>query len=92
MASTRGLQALAAKAVLSLPAYELGGFSRPSSTTLWGLQTRAIPAGVNGPPLQTTIIIVESKLYCCQPRHSFYLLCKKQLFVLQGCQGNLDTF
>src|SRR5699024_8525476 len=56
------------------------GFSCPSSTTLRGLQTRAIPAGqgrlrqilhrtkkiglyfrgVNGPPLQTIIIIVKA--------------------------------
>jgi len=36
------------------------GFSLLEKPTLRGLQTRAIPAGVNGPPLQTTIIIVKA--------------------------------
>src|SRR5699024_7966976 len=35
------------------------GFSLLEKPTLWGLQTRAVPAGVNGPPLQTTITIVK---------------------------------
>src|SRR5699024_2547442 len=29
--------------------------------SLRGLQTRAIPAGVNGPPLQTTVVIVKAR-------------------------------
>src|SRR5699024_11482894 len=36
------------------------GFSLLEKPTLWGLQTRAVPAGVNGPPLQTIIVIVKS--------------------------------
>src|SRR5699024_10699900 len=100
LAPARGMPTLSAKAV----------FSRPSSTTLRGLQTRAgtgtahcsshqkplrllvppktfVPTGqgrlrqhlhrtkktalylrgVNGPPLQTTIIIVKASYkYCCQ--------------------------
>src|SRR5699024_5914066 len=36
------------------------GFSLLEKPTLRGLQTRAIPAGVNGHPLQTTIIIVKA--------------------------------
>jgi len=35
------------------------GFSLLEKPTLRGLQTRAVPAGVNGPPLQTTIVIVK---------------------------------
>src|SRR5699024_8380269 len=35
------------------------GFSLLEKPTLRGLQTRAVPAGVNGPPLQTTIEIVK---------------------------------
>src|SRR5699024_1261549 len=35
------------------------GFSLLEKPTLRGLQTRAVPAGVNGPPLQTTIVIVQ---------------------------------
>src|SRR5699024_3986888 len=36
------------------------GFSLLENPTLRGLQTRAVPAGVNGPPLQTTIVIVKA--------------------------------
>ena len=36
------------------------GFSLLEKPTLRGLQTRAFPAGVNGPSLQTTIIKVDS--------------------------------
>ena len=37
------------------------GFSLLEKPTLRGLQTRAVPAGVNGPPLQTTIEIVKAR-------------------------------
>src|SRR5699024_5944858 len=36
------------------------GFSLLENFTLRGLQTRALPAGVNGPPLQTNIVIVKA--------------------------------
>src|SRR5690625_7739247 len=36
------------------------GFSLLEKTTLRGLQTRAVPAGVNGPPRHTNIIIVKA--------------------------------
>jgi len=43
------------------------GFSLLENLALRGLQTRTVPAGVNGPPLQTTIIIVKASCkYCCQ--------------------------
>jgi len=37
------------------------GFRLLENSTLRGLQTRAIPAGVNGPPLQTSIVIVKAR-------------------------------
>src|SRR5690625_1113477 len=42
------------------------GFSLLEKPTLRGLQTRAIPAGVNGPPLQTTIVRLSP--YTCVKR------------------------
>jgi len=44
------------------------GFSLLEKPSLRGLQTRAIPAGVNGPPLQTTIVIVNAS-YCTVAKH-----------------------
>src|SRR5699024_4340089 len=44
------------------------GFSLLEQPSLRGLQTRAIPAGVNGPPLQTTIVIVKAS-YCTVVKH-----------------------
>src|SRR5699024_1731651 len=44
---------------LQTVAFRGHGFSLLENFTLRGLQTRAVPAGVNGPPLQTTIEIVK---------------------------------
>src|SRR5690625_7718984 len=44
------------------------GFSLLEKTTLRGLQTRAVPAGVNGPPLQTNIIIVKASYAVLLPK------------------------
>ncbi|ASN04991.1 hypothetical protein CFK40_08185 [Virgibacillus necropolis] len=41
---------------------------RKKTTSCGGLQTRAVPAGVNGPPLQTTAIIV-GELYITVLNH-----------------------
>src|SRR5699024_5702355 len=45
---------------LQTVAFRGHGFSLLEKPTLRGLQTRAVPAGVNGPPLQTTIVMVKS--------------------------------
>src|SRR5699024_267229 len=37
------------------------GFRLLENSTLRGLQTRAIPAGVNGPPLQTSTEVVKAR-------------------------------
>src|SRR5699024_4716875 len=60
---------------LQTVAFRGHGFSLLGKTALWGLQTRAISAGVNGPPLQTTIVIVKVgyKHYCQTP-------CKRSVF------------
>jgi len=47
---------------LQTVAFRGHGFSLLEKPTLRGLQTRAIPAGVNGPPLQTPIVKVKSIL------------------------------
>ena len=46
---------------LQTVAFRGHGFSLLEKPTLRGLQTRAVPAGVNGPRLQTTIVIVKAR-------------------------------
>ena len=43
------------------------GFSLLEKPTLRGLQTRAVPAGVNGPSLQTSIVIVKASFILLLP-------------------------